>query len=300
MTRSRVTRTEEDQLGPTVCLTFDVDALASWLGTHGVRSPSALSRGEFGPRVGLPRVLALLDRESITATFFVPGHTIETFPDLAGDLVGRGHEVAHHGYLHERPALLSRADESAALDRGIEAIERTIGVRPVGYRAPGWELSDATISLLLERGFQYESSMMAQDFELYRCRVGDRPSDDGPFVFGAEVDLVECPVSWSLDDMPQMEHSRPPLAPFQGLTSYDVTLSMWRADFDYMVETVPGGTFVLTLHPEVIGRGARMRVLEALIDHMKTRQDVCFATLQQAVHDWRARNPMSQAMRSDP
>jgi peptidoglycan/xylan/chitin deacetylase (PgdA/CDA1 family) len=273
--------------------------MAAWLGTHGVRSPSALSRGEFGPRVGLPRVLAFLELEGITATFFVPGHTIETYPALSQDIVRRGHEIGHHGYLHERPVGLTRAEEGAALDRGLEALERTVGVRPSGYRAPGWELSDNTVSLLLERGFAYESSMMAQDFEFYRCRLGDEPTTDGPFVFGTEIDLVECPVSWSLDDMPQMEHSRPPLPPFQGLTSYETTLSLWCADFDYMVEYVTGGAFVLTLHPEVIGRGARMRVLEGLVRHMKSVTDVRFACLNEAVRDWRAANPIPLAMPSD-
>lgn len=280
---------------PAACLTFDFDALSVWVGTYGLRSPSALSRGEFGARVGMGRILQLLEREQVPATFFVPGHTADTYPEVCREIAAAGHEIGHHGYLHERPAALGADEERLALERGFEALERLLGVRPHGYRAPGWEHSDETVALLLEFGFSYDSSMMAQDFEPYFCRRGDVVQVDGPFLFGPEVDLVELPVSWSLDDLPQLELTKPPLDPVPGLSGYDKTLTMWITDFDYMVEHVPEGVMTLTMHPEVIGRGGRMRILERLIAHIK-QQDAVFVRGSEAVETWRARSNPSTAI----
>jgi peptidoglycan/xylan/chitin deacetylase (PgdA/CDA1 family) len=275
---------------PAACLTFDFDAMSVWIGTYGFHGPSAISRGEFGARVGLTRILTLLDREAVPATFFVPGHTVETYPELCCEIVARGHEIGHHGYLHERPVDLNSAKERAALERGLEVLERILETRPLGYRAPGWEHSDDTIGLLLEHGFAYDSSMMAQDYEPYFCRQGDVVQLDGPFLFGSEVELVELPVSWSLDDMPQLEFMKAPLDPVPGLSGYDKTLSMWSTDFDYMVEHVPGGVLTTTMHPEVIGRAGRMRILEGLIAHMK-RGNATFLRGTEAIERWRRDSP---------
>jgi peptidoglycan/xylan/chitin deacetylase (PgdA/CDA1 family) len=284
--------------GRTACLTFDFDALSIWLAQSGGARPSALSRGEFGARVGLGRILTLLERESVPATFYVPGHTVDTYPELCREIVERGHEIGHHGYLHESPADLEPAAERDVLERGLEAIERATGARAVGYRSPGWELSDASVALLLEYGFEYDSSMMAQDFELYYCRQGDVAATDGPYVFGPEVDLVEFPVSWSLDDYPQMEFVKSAALP--GLSGYDKTLSMWTTDYDYMAENVPGGVFGITFHPQVIGRGGRMRILERLIAHIKESENVPFRRVVDTVRDWRAAHPLLDDRGSAP
>ena len=192
---------------PTVCLTFDFDALSLWLGSFGATSPSMISRGEFGV-VGVRRILRLLDSEGIPATFFVTGHTADTYPDSVRDIVAAGHEIGHHGYLHENPvALASRDEERAVLERGFEALDRAAGVRPVGYRSPAWDNSPHTIELLLETGMQYESSLMGDDFTPYWCRVGDAIDPDGPYRFGERSDLVEMPVSWVLDDFPHFEYN---------------------------------------------------------------------------------------------
>jgi peptidoglycan/xylan/chitin deacetylase (PgdA/CDA1 family) len=265
--------------------------MSSWIGSYDARQPSALSRGEFGARVGLPRVAAFLEREGIAATFFVPGHTVDTYPDLCRELIARGHEIGHHGYLHESPADLTPDLERRALERGIESIEKTVGSPPVGYRSPGWELSAASVELLLEYGFSYDSSMMAQDFELYRCRSGDVVSLDSAYVFGPEVDLVEFPVSWSLDDYPQMEFVKSMSLP--GLSGYDKTLSMWTTDFDYMVENVRDGVFGITFHPQVIGRGGRMRILEGLVAHMRATASVEFRRVREVVDEWRSAHPFA-------
>jgi peptidoglycan/xylan/chitin deacetylase (PgdA/CDA1 family) len=274
-----------------VCLSFDFDALSIWIGTpFGPSGPSALSRGEFGARVGLPRILELLEREGIPATFFIPGHTIDSFPDACAEIVDRGHEIGHHGYMHESPANLAADEERRVLERGIACIERLTGHPPVGYRSPGWELSDASVGLLLEYGFEYDASMMADDFRLYRCRLGDVAHPDRAFEFGEETELVEVPASWSLDDWPQMEFV-PSMPGLPGLSAYEKTLALWAADFGYMLEHVPQGVFVLTLHPQVIGRGGRMRILEGLIAQMKEEPGIRFSRVRDVVREWRTANP---------
>jgi peptidoglycan/xylan/chitin deacetylase (PgdA/CDA1 family) len=265
---------------PTVCLTFDFDALSSWIAPpRGPSGPSALSRGEFGARVGLPRILGLLERESIEATFFVPGHTADTFPELCRAIIAGGHEIGHHGYLHERPAELTADEERVALERGIASIVRAVGRRPRGYRSPGWDLSWDSVHLLLDYGFEYDSSMMADDFQLYRCRLGDVAHTDGAYEFGQEVALVEVPVSWALDDFPVLETS---------LANYEATLANWIADFDFMAANVDNGVYVITFHPQVIGRGARIQILERLIAHMKGTPNVVFRCVSAVAEDCRA------------
>lgn len=277
---------------PSVCLTFDFDAVSLWLRTFGLDSPTPLSRGEFGPRVGMPRILDLLKAEEVKATFFIPGHTIESWPDICRRIVEEGHEVGHHGYLHENPLELDRDGERQVLERGLEAMDVVLGLRPRGYRSPGWDISPHTLELLLELGFDYDSSMMAQDFELYRPRTGDVVHLDQAYEFGDEVDLVEFPVSWSLDDYPYLEHNHNP--PNVGLALPEKTLKMWAGDFDYMRRAVPDGVFGLTCHPQVIGRGARVTILEGLIAHMK-QCEARFLRVGDAVREWRDAHPFLPA-----
>ncbi len=193
---------QDDNEQATVCLTFDFDAISLWIGPMGATSPSMISRGELGV-VGVERILRLLARRNIRATFFVPGHTAETYPDALRVIVAAGHEIRHHGYLHENPVgLASKHDERRVLVRGLEALERTVRAPPIGYRSPSWDNSPHTIELLLDHGFRYESSLMGHDFAPYLCRVGDVIQSDGPYLFGRDVDIVGMPVRWVLDDFP--------------------------------------------------------------------------------------------------
>ena len=274
----------------TVCLTFDFDAISIWIGPMGATSPSMISRGEFGV-IGVERILRLLEREQIPATFFVPGHTADTYPDSVRTIVRAGHEVGHHGYLHENPVALESAErEREVLERGLDALDRAAGVRPTGYRSPAWDNSPHTIGLLVEYGFRYESSLMGKDFEPYWCRVGDVIRKDGPYEFGPNVDLVELPVSWILDDFPHFEYVSLRGAVRPGLSAASKVEEIWRDEFDYMYREVEGGVFNLTMHPQVIGRGHRMLMLERLIAHFRRHEDVRFATLSTAAEDFRARN----------
>ncbi|HYW24828.1 MAG TPA: polysaccharide deacetylase [Terriglobales bacterium] len=247
-----------------VCLTFDFDAVSSWI-FRGETSPTALSRGEFGV-VGARRLLALLRARSIRATWFVPGHTIDTYPDACAAVHAAGHEIGHHGYLHEPPATLGREAEAAVLDRGIECIRGLTGSAPAGYRSPSWDLSPYTVELLLERGLRYDSSLMGHDDQPYRCRTGDVVVADGPMRFGAETDLWEMPVSWSLDDHPHFEFIRRDATLLQGLRRAGDVLDNWMDDFRYMARETERGVLTYTMHPQVIGRGHRLLMLERLID----------------------------------
>lgn len=250
-----------------VCLTYDFDALSLPI-AKGALTPTALSRGEFG-LVGVERIhMMLLDRR-IPATFFVPGHTIESFPSSVEPLVEAGNEIGHHGWTHRRPNDLSREDEAEELDRGIAAIRALTGKAPVGYRSPSWDLSPHSLDLLIERGFEYDSSLMGHDYRPYRPRIGDATPLLEPARLGTETPLIEMPVSWSLDDYPHFEWSvlsggalNPGLAHWRGV------VDNWIADFDYMRETQDWGIITYTFHPFVSGRGHRMKAMGALLDHL--------------------------------
>jgi peptidoglycan/xylan/chitin deacetylase (PgdA/CDA1 family) len=240
--------------------------------------------------VGVPRILDLLDRFGVPATFFVPGHTADTWPALVKEIAARGHELGNHGYMHEVPATLDAEAERAAIRRGQEALERAAGVRPRGFRSPSWDLSDNSLDILRAEGFVYDSSLMGHDFTLYRCRAGDVVRPDGPYEFGAETELVEMPVHWILDDHPYFQYSYQTRT---GLTPASVVEEIWREEFDFMYERVPDGVFTLTMHPQVIGRGHRIMLLERLIRHMQSRPSVRFATQIAVAEEWGRVTPMN-------
>jgi peptidoglycan/xylan/chitin deacetylase (PgdA/CDA1 family) len=215
------------------------------------RKPSLFSLGEYGPNVGVPRLLEVLAAHRIAATFFVPGWVAERYPRAVDAIVAAGHEVGHHGYLHEPPASLSEEEEAAVLDRGSRILASVAGAPPVGYRSPAWELSEHSLRLLSERGFLYDSSLMGDDAL--------------SFVGPPAQQVVEIPVHWALDDYPYFGFSpldlrRPPANPQQ-------VLDTWTAAFDEV--RARGQPFVLTMHPYLIGRPGRLAMLERLIAHIR-------------------------------
>lgn len=273
-----------------VCLSFDFDAISLWAGTFGTTSPGMISRGEFGV-VGAERLLALLDRYEIRTTWFVPGHTADTYPDLVRRIHESGHEVGHHGYCHENPSKLSAPEERRILYRGIEALETVTGATPKGYRSPAWDMSPNTTQILLEGGFSYDSSLMAKDFTPYWCRQGDRFDPDGPYEFGSEIPIVEMPVSWPLDDFPLFEYVSVPQKLYPGLRSPEDVWPIWTGEFQYMRDHVPGGVFTLTMHPQVIGRGHRMLFLERFIQYLECHSNVSFERMGDVAERWAANQP---------
>ena len=283
-------RSEGDHQG-TICLTFDFDTMAAWMGSFQARTPGILSRGEFGGRVGIYRLLDVLDAYGIPGTFFVPGYTADSFPDAVREIAARGHEIGHHGYLHESPTayLGDRDGERAMYEKGIEALERVAGVRPVGYRSPGWDLTEHSIDLLSDLGFRYDSSLAADDYHCYFARSGDVPKLDGGYQFGEPTDIVEIPVSWSWDDFPQFEFVSAPTFTANALASPSKVFEIWAADIDYMVSRVPDGVFDLTMHPQVMGRGHRIMLLERVIEHCRQYPTLRFARAGEVAEEYRAR-----------
>jgi peptidoglycan/xylan/chitin deacetylase (PgdA/CDA1 family) len=267
----------------TVCLTFDFDALSVWLGGFPQVTPAMLSRGEYGARVAMPRILDLLAAYDISATFFVPGHTAESFPSTVESILAAGHEVAHHGYGHQDPSTQTPDEERRSLERGITVLETFLGSPPLGYRSPSWDYSDMTLSLLVEYGFLYDSSLFAQDFHPYHPRLGDRVSAEEPLQQGQEVDIWEFPVDFSLDDWPHFTFN---FTPYRlGLSAPSKVLEIWTEDLDYMVKHEENGVLTVTMHPQVIGRGHRMAMLERFVQHVQSKERVRFARMADVANE---------------
>ncbi len=284
-----------------VAFGVDVDAVAGWLGSYGGEdSPDDISRGLFAGEVGVPRLLRLFERYDLRTTWFIPGHSIETFPDQTEQVVAAGHEVGVHGYSHENPIAMSREQETAVLDRCIDLVERVSGRRPTGYVAPWWEFSRVTNELLLERGIKYDHSLMHDDFSPYYVRVGDswtkidysRDASDWmhPLVRGEETDLVEIPANWYLDDLPPMMFVKgSPNS--HGFVSPRHLGEMWQDQFDWVHREMDDAVFTMTIHPDVSGRPQTLLMLERLIEHINGHDGVQWATFDEIADDFIARNP---------
>jgi peptidoglycan/xylan/chitin deacetylase (PgdA/CDA1 family) len=250
-------------------------------------SPTLLSRGEFG-LIGAQRIRHLLRSRGIRATWFIPGFTIESHPQACEDIVRDGHEVAHHSWAHVPPAQQSRAEEEADLVRANQAIARLTGRKARGYRSPAWDLSENTIDLLLAHGFIYDSSLMGGDYWPYRVRRGDRAELGKPFHFGTESELIEMPISWSLDDYPHFEFVRSESMVLPGLQSPRTVMESWLDEFRYMQANVDWGVLTYTMHPYVIGRGYRMLAFEQLVGKLQASGAI-FMTMEEAAAEAKAR-----------
>ena len=270
------------------CLTFDFDAMSGWI-ARGMTSPTPISRGEFGPNVALPRILSLLGKYGITSSWYIPGHTLETYPDSCRRVFDAGHEIGHHGWTHRPPASLSREQEEEELVRAGESIRKLTGRAARGYRSPSWDLSPHSVALLLKHGFLYDSSMMGNDYTPYRVRDSDVIELDRPAIFGTPTRLIEMPVSWTLDDYPHFEFIRTQTWILQGLMNADNVLSNWVDDFLYLKNNLEWGVVTYTFHPFVIGRGHRMMALEKLIRTLQDN-DATFMTVEQAALEFDRRS----------
>jgi peptidoglycan/xylan/chitin deacetylase (PgdA/CDA1 family) len=270
-----------------VCLTFDFDAVSPWIHVDdGRNTPVNRSRGLFGAEVGAPRLLDLLADHDIEATWFTPGHTLDSFPEIAARIHEAGHGIQHHGWSHTRPGDYdSREAERADLERGIESIERVTGSAPTGYRSPSWDFSEHTADLIADLGFEWDSSAMAREFEPYWLHTDEAPGD-APYDRGRELEIVEIPVSWHRDDWPALGHSRG-----KGVADEAAVFRAWRESFEWMVRNTEAGVFVLTMHPQVIGQAHRIMRLEALIQHMSTKPGVEFKLMDTVAEEWREANP---------
>ena len=259
-----------------VMLGFDVDGVSSWLNRNPdfANLPSLMSMAEYGPSVAMPRILDLLDTHDIKASFYVPGYIAETHEDLVKEIDQRGHELGHHGYMHEPPATLSPEQEKDILERGTSILEGITGQAPVGYRSPSWELSSHSLQLLSSHGFIYDSSMMG---------------DDAPYLLGQDLSnplprpMVEIPIHWLLDDAPNFVYA-PSAGRLGPMRNPDEVYGTWAAEFSGLHRY--GRAFVLTMHPQYIGRPGRLQMLERLIEYIRTFPNVEFMRAVDVARLW--------------
>jgi len=243
-----------------VQLSFDYDSNSALVR----RAPLdivAQSRGRYAPNTAIPRILDLLDKHDIKSTFFTPGWTVDNFTESCEEIVSRGHEMGAHGYLHERLAELSWESERGVFEKSMHSFEK-IGVKPEGFRAPYWLISDRTLDLIQKLGFKYDSNFMDSDM---------------PYMLswrGKDTGLVELPVEWLLDDWPHFETNR--------MTTGQV-YDMWKPEFEGVYEL--GRYFGLTCHPQCIGRASRLKMLDKLLGEMKDKGDVWFPSCKELA-DW--------------
>jgi peptidoglycan/xylan/chitin deacetylase (PgdA/CDA1 family) len=246
-----------------VGLSFDVDTEPVWMGVFGLTSPSYMSRGEYGVRAAMPRIMELLSKHDVSASFFIPALTMELHPVVVEVLrAAPRHEIGFHSYVHENPLSLNEEQERSVYARAMDLHIKNFGRKPVGFRSAAWDLTDATIKIVKEMGFLYESSMMA---------------DDRPYELiseGQETGLIELPVEWILDDWPFFQLTWP--AGHVSIRNADDVYSIWADEFDGAYEE--GTVYILTMHPQVIGHRYRLKMLDRLISYMKSKPGVWFAT----------------------
>ena len=244
-----------------VALSFDSDHDTNEL-RDGGKSIGRMSWGQYGSRVGVPRILELLKRTQIPATFFVPAVSALLYPDEQRRVIAEGHEIGLHGWIHEVNSTLSENDERDLHLRSCDTLTQITGVRPVGMRTPSWDFSPATLKIQREMGLLYDSSLMA---------------DNDPYELeehGERTGIVELPVEWIRDDAVYFNMNR--FAALRPYTAPTTVLDIFRREFDAAYEE--GGLFLLTMHPHVIGYRSRMFILEELVRHMQAMPDVWFAT----------------------
>lgn len=288
----------------TVLIGVDVDAVAGWIGSYGGEdSPFDISRGVFAAEVGVPRLLELFRRFGLETTWFIPGHSIESFPRQMAEVVSAGHEIGAHGYAHENPNSMTEEQERAVLQKSIGLIERLCGKKPKGYVAPWWEMSGRTAKLLLEHGFSYSHSQGYHDFEPFYARLPDawskidysKPAETWmkPLIKGKPVDLVEFAANWYLDDLPPMMFIKKAPNSHGFVNPRDIE-QLWKDQFDWVYREYETAVFPITLHPDVSGRPQVLLMLERFLVYLAGHPGVFFATMAEAALAFRKRQPFGQ------
>ncbi len=252
------------------CFTFDADAESPILFEHPEAAAwlDVMTHQAYGARAGIPRLLRVLDRTGVRATFFIPGFTAERAPAICRSIRDAGHEIAHHGYLHEGAHGATAEEQERRLLRGLAALDGILGVRPTGYRGPNWELTYETPGLLARHGFRYDSGLMDADHP-YLLAVSDAP--------GAAT-LVELPGHWALDDWEPYNYL-PGITGSGVISSPADVLARWTLELEALVED--GGLFMLTNHPFISGRASRAVALEQLIERARAIDGLWIATAEE-------------------
>jgi peptidoglycan/xylan/chitin deacetylase (PgdA/CDA1 family) len=257
-------------------LTFDLDGEAVWTSKiaqdPAFGSATVRSMGRFGPATAMPRILDLLEQYGVRAGFFVVGKVAEEYPDLVREVHRRGHEVAHHSYTHTSPVRLGPEGTRLDFEKCQEVLTRITGMRPRGFRSPAADVTDACWKFLFAREFSYDSSLMTREL---------------PYVCGAHgKSLVEIPFHWLFDDWVHFGFNMYPSLPYMsGISSQQKVYEIWSEEFDGIYDA--GLLCTIVMHPQVIGRLSRMRMLARLIEHMQSREAVWFATPYEVATYWK-------------
>jgi len=274
-----------------VTIGVDADCVAGWLGSYGgADSPADLSRGLSAGNEGIPRMLQLFEDEGIDTSWYIPGHTIETFHEEVQAVADAGHEIGVHGYSHENPTDLSREQEDQILGLSIDLVEELTGEKPVGHRASWWEFSENTPDLVEKYDFLYDSSLMEREFEPGYMRTGDswekidydRDPDSWttPYEYGEETDVVEIPISWYRDDIPAMLFIKQPLY-HAGYKNPEMMYEQYyKRQFDYLYNRRGAGVYTFTIHPDLHGLPHMIPHLEEFITYVKAHENAEFTTLE--------------------
>jgi len=287
----------------------DIDSVAGQIGSYaGGDSPSDIQRGIFAGEVGTVRLLNLFRKYKLRTSFFIPGHSIETFPEQTKRIADEGHEIGAHGYLHENPIAMTPTQEEAVLVKSIELIEKVSGQKPRGYVAPWWEMSASTAGLLQKYGFQYDHSQGYRDFQPFYARVGDswnvidysKNADEWmkPLTHGEEIDLVEIGANWYVDDLPPMMFMKKVPNSHGFVNPRDIE-QMWRDQFDWVYRELDYGVFPFTIHPGVSGRPQVILMLERLIEYINGHEGVKWMTFEEIATDFRRRFPFASGKRPE-
>jgi peptidoglycan/xylan/chitin deacetylase (PgdA/CDA1 family) len=256
-------------------LTFDLDAETMWTARdpNYAKRPILMSQGAYGWKVGIWRVLDLLDRYGIKSTFFIPGVIVEQRPEVVEAICGRGHEIAHHSYSHSWIINLTAEQEREEMAKGFEAIKAATGQRPRGWRSPAAELSEISLRLVEEYGFDYSSNFF---------------DDDSPYLLeigGHRTRIVELPFRWVLDDAPFFQYSI--VLPGRTMQAPSSVLEAWKIEFDVLY--AEDRMMMVGMHPEIIGQPSRIKVLEGLIQHALAYRQVWIDRCDLITDDMRPR-----------
>ncbi|EXJ96132.1 hypothetical protein A1O1_01258 [Capronia coronata CBS 617.96] len=291
---------------------IDVDAVAGWLGSYGGEdSVSDISRGVWAATVGTQRLLAMFKKHDIKTTWFIPGHSLESFPEDMAAVRDAGHEIGLHGYSHENPSDMTLEQQKVVLDKTFRLLTEFCGKPPKGSVAPWWETSADGAQLLLDYGIEYDHSLSHQDCQAYWLRTGDtwtkidysKHPDHWmkPLVKGRETGLVEIPANWYIDDLPPMMFIKAAPNSHGFVNPRDVE-DIWRDHFDYMYREYDDFIFPITIHPDVSGRPHVLLMHERLIEHFKKHEGVEFVPMVEVSNEFKRKNkyPEGAYLPQDP
>jgi len=279
----------------------DVDAVAGWIGSYGGEdSPLDISRGMFAGEVGVPRLLKLFAKYDMQTTWFIPGHSLETFPKELEAVRDAGHEIGLHGYSHENPVALNVEQQKDILDYTFNLLTNyNHGMPPKGSVAPWWETSKEGTELLLQKGIEYDHSSMAHDCQAYYMRDTDTWTKIDykakattwmkPLKKGKETGLVCIPANWYLDDLPPMMFIKSSPNSHGWVNASDIE-QLWKDQFTYFYREEEEFIFPITIHPDVSGRPHVLLMLERFIDWVNTHENIHWVPMIEMAREFRAKH----------